>query len=63
MAGPTEKNIDDFWRMVFQLKIQKIVMVTNCVEEGKVNNVTSIIIVWINAYLIYRAYRYVENRL
>ena len=40
MAGPIEKNIDDFWRMISELKIQKIVMVTNCIEEGKVNGVS-----------------------
>ncbi|KAI6650360.1 hypothetical protein LOD99_6037 [Oopsacas minuta] len=33
--GPKENTIKDFWRMVFELKIVNIVMVTNCVEGGK----------------------------
>ena len=33
--GPKVNTIADIWRMVFELKIVNIVMVTNCVEGGK----------------------------
>ncbi|XP_052224594.1 multiple epidermal growth factor-like domains protein 10 isoform X1 [Dreissena polymorpha] len=36
--GPTSKQLGDFspfWRMIWQQKVDKIVMVTNFVEEGK----------------------------
>ncbi|XP_053388764.1 receptor-type tyrosine-protein phosphatase epsilon-like [Mercenaria mercenaria] len=32
--GPTKQMIDDFWRMVWQLKSDKIVMLTNLIEMG-----------------------------
>lgn len=32
--GPTVEMIDDFWRMVWQLKSDKIVMLTNLIEMG-----------------------------
>ena len=33
--GPKVNTIADIWRMVFELRIVNIVMVTNCVEGGK----------------------------
>ncbi|KAH3781994.1 hypothetical protein DPMN_159905 [Dreissena polymorpha] len=32
--GPTEKNLDDFWRMIWQQNVDKIVMLTNLIEMG-----------------------------
>ena len=37
ITGPTDSNVNDFWRMVLELDIKKIVMLTNCVEDGRVN--------------------------
>ena len=36
LAGPTKDMIDDFWRMVWQQKADKIVMLTNLIEMGQV---------------------------
>ncbi|XP_069126038.1 receptor-type tyrosine-protein phosphatase epsilon-like [Argopecten irradians] len=33
--GPLAKTLDDFWKMVWQLKTGKIVMLAQCVEKGK----------------------------
>ncbi|KAH3713604.1 hypothetical protein DPMN_073397 [Dreissena polymorpha] len=32
--GPTEKMIDDFWRMIWQQRVEKIAMLTNLIELG-----------------------------
>ncbi|KAH3713592.1 hypothetical protein DPMN_073384 [Dreissena polymorpha] len=32
--GPTEKMIDDFWRMIWQHRVDKIAMLTNVIEMG-----------------------------
>ncbi|XP_052243791.1 uncharacterized protein LOC127853363 isoform X3 [Dreissena polymorpha] len=32
--GPTEKNLDDFWCMIWQQRVDKIVMLTNLIEMG-----------------------------
>ncbi|XP_071139563.1 receptor-type tyrosine-protein phosphatase mu-like isoform X14 [Mytilus edulis] len=34
--GPTDEMVDDFWRMVWQLRIQNIVMLTNLIELGQI---------------------------
>ncbi|XP_038059716.1 uncharacterized protein LOC119730762 [Patiria miniata] len=34
--GPTESTVGDFWRMVWQMEVDKIIMLTNPVENGKV---------------------------
>ena len=34
--GPKEHNVKDMWRMIWQQNINTIVMVTNMVEQGKV---------------------------
>ena len=33
--GPLSKTVDDFWLMVWQEKVQFIVMLTNLMEEGR----------------------------
>uniref|UniRef100_A0A7E4VDN1 Protein-tyrosine phosphatase n=1 Tax=Panagrellus redivivus TaxID=6233 RepID=A0A7E4VDN1_PANRE len=33
--GPTDKTVDDFWRLVYQEKIKAIVMLCNILEMGK----------------------------
>ena len=36
-AGPTKKTVTHFWRMVWEYNIPVIVMLTQCVEMGKVS--------------------------
>lgn len=38
-AGPSKVTIGDFWQMVWQEKIDVTVMLTNPVENGKVDTV------------------------
>ena len=39
--GCLQATIADFWRMIWQEKTKMIVMVTDIVEMGKVNNILS----------------------
>ena len=36
MTGPKENTVNDFWRLVWQQDITKVVMLTNLKERGKV---------------------------
>ena len=36
LQGPLPNTVDDFWRMVWEQKVQTIVMLTKDVEGGKV---------------------------
>lgn len=37
VLGPLINTLDDFWRMVWNEKCDKIVMLTNLIEDDKVN--------------------------
>lgn len=37
-TGPMIETFDEFWRMIWEQNIQAIVMLTNLLEVGKVNN-------------------------
>ncbi len=36
ISGPTKETVGDFWRMLWQLNANRIIMLTNLVEAGKV---------------------------
>ena len=36
IIGPTEGTVDDFWRMIWEKKLDTIVMLARCIEEGRV---------------------------
>ncbi|KAJ8321776.1 hypothetical protein KUTeg_000247 [Tegillarca granosa] len=40
--GPRQNTIDDFWRMIWQIKCGKIVMLTNLIENGKTGEIRNI---------------------
>jgi len=40
LPGPTEHMVNDFWRMIWQQNIEKIVMLTNPIETGQVKHIT-----------------------
>ena len=35
-SGPNQTTVNDMWRMVWQERVGKIIMLTNLVENGKV---------------------------
>ena len=36
-TAPLDETVDHFWRMVWEYEIEAIVMLTNCVEMGRVS--------------------------
>lgn len=41
IVGPTNETINDFWRMIWEKRLGAIVMLTRCIEEGRVSKMTS----------------------
>ena len=37
-VGPLPKTVPDFWRMIWELKLPTIIMLTGVTENGMVNN-------------------------
>jgi protein tyrosine phosphatase len=36
ISGPRAKSLTDFWRMIWEQKVERIAMLTNLVEIGNV---------------------------
>ena len=36
-SGPVTQSVEQFWRMVWEYQLETIVMLTKCVEGGKVS--------------------------
>ena len=45
VAGPMPNTSGDFWRMIWQYKVQNIVMLTKCLEAGRVGHSTQLLVV------------------
>ena len=37
LSGPVTQSVEQFWRMVWEYQLETIVMLTKCVEGGKVS--------------------------
>ena len=55
MIGPRVRTLDDFWRMVWELDIPLIIMVTNLREAGTVRIFYKIMT--LNAFLTSNIYK------
>ena len=42
LTGPQNSTINDFWKMVWQENVTQIVMLTNLMENGKVDYVINL---------------------
>jgi len=56
-----ENTVDDFWLMIWQQRVEAIVMVTNIIERGKVNFIT--LVIYLNSKIVAIYVRFTREQL